>query len=303
MLIESNGKIKKGLVPRADLLKEKNAVAFCDLKDFDSKIRKRNLIKVNKFKSKADAIANNYRKKGIPQGSPISATLANINLYEFDYLINKHIISLGGVYRRYSDDMVVVVNEVFKDEVYNLLIDKIKDFDLEIQPAKSQIFYFKKFTTKFTCKELNRSTNTLSENTRFEYLGFAFDGETVYLKSAGLSKYYRKMKRTIRRGGFYAKNGKNQIPKLFKNRLYKRYTIVGANRRMIVKKLPHLNKFIRTGEYDWGNFLTYALLSARVFQNNKIKSQIKNHWRKFHELVKAKQAEIDTHYTKLNKKV
>lgn len=193
--------------------------------------------------------------------------------------------------------MVVIVDEEHKDEIYQLLIDKIKEFDLEIQPSKSQIFYFKNFDKKYGCKELNIYTETLSANTRFEYLGFAFDGETVYLKSAGLSKYYRKMKRSIKRGGFYAKHGKNKVPKLFKNRLYKRYTSIGAHRRMIVKKVPNIpNTFIKTGEYDWGNFLTYALLAERVFPNNKIKSQIRNHWNKFHALIKLKQSDIDNYH-------
>lgn len=83
MLVEENGKIKKAIVPRADLLKEKNAVAFCQLKDF-GKIRSLNLIKNNIYSSKDDFNAGLYRKKGIPQGSPISATLANIYLYKFD---------------------------------------------------------------------------------------------------------------------------------------------------------------------------------------------------------------------------
>lgn len=299
ILVERKGKITPTQVPRADLLKDKNAVAFCHLKDFDKKIRKQNLIKANKFHSKEDFNNGVIRQKGIPQGSPISATLANIYLYDFDKLIHEYISNLGGIYRRYSDDMVVIANEEYKDEIYQLLIDKIKDFDLDIQPRKSQIFYFKKFNDEYKCKELNIYTDNLSTNTRFDYLGFSFDGNTVYLKSSGLSKYYRKMKRSIRRGGFYAKYGKNQVPKLFKNRLYKRYSIIGAHRRMIVKKVPNLpNTFIKTGEYDWGNFLTYAMLAERVFPENKIRHQIKNHWKKFHQIMKSKELEIESHYLK-----
>lgn len=303
IITDNKGKLKKTPVPRLELMKEKNAIAFCNLTDFDLKIRKKNLIKSNRFATKNDFETSNLRCKGIPQGSPISATLANIYLYRFDDFINKAISSDQGIYRRYSDDMVVIIDEIHKDKVLNLLIDKIKEFDLEIQPSKSQIFYFQNFEGKYGCKELNIFTNLLSENTVFEYLGFAFDGSSVSLKSAGLSKYYRKMKRSIRRGGFYAKNGRNQIPHLFKNRLYKKFTFIGSHRRMRIRKIPGLqDKFYRTGEYDWGNFLTYANLAERTFTNNKIKSQIRNHWSKFHQLLKVKQQDIEQHYKKKKKK-
>ena len=257
IIVDKKGKNVKTRIPNIELLKEKNALAFCHLKDFNSRIRDKNLIKKNRFKSKEDFQKGNYRIKGIPQGSPISATLANVYLLHFDKLINNKINEINGIYRRYSDDMIVVADE--------------KDMD----------FVYKKF----------------------EYLGFSYDGENVYLKSSGLAKYYRKMKRSIKRSGFYAKYGKNQVPQIFKNRLYKRYTIIGAHRRKIVKKAPHLpNTFIRTNTYDWGNFLTYAKLASNVFKKNKINNQISNHWNKFHKLIKDKEADIENHYKKKQKK-
>ena len=58
---------------------------------------------------------------GIPQGSPISAVLANIYMLDFDYEINKYLESIGGIYRRYSDDMVAICPLDKKDEVIKLL--------------------------------------------------------------------------------------------------------------------------------------------------------------------------------------
>ncbi len=299
IIIDKKGKNTKISIPNIELLKEKNAIAFCNLKDFNSRIRAKNLIKKNRFKTKNDFLTGNFRIKGIPQGSPISSTLANIYLLHFDKLINEKITEINGMYRRYNDDMIVVADEKNMKMIYNLLIDEIKKFDLEIQPSKSQSFIFKYFKGKFGCKEIDLETEEIKDNTKFEYLGFSFDGEKVYLKSSGLAKYYRKMKRSIKRGGFYAKFGKNKEPRLFKNRLYKRYTIVGAHRRKIIKKDPHLpNTFIRTNTYDWGNFLTYAKLAANVFEKNGINSQIANHWNKFHSLIKNKEIEIEKHYAK-----
>jgi hypothetical protein len=304
IIVDKKGKNVKIQIPNIELLKEKNALAFCHLKDFNSRIRDKNLIKKNRFKTKEDFQKGNYRIKGIPQGSPISATLANVYLLHFDKLINNKINEINGIYRRYSDDMIVIADEKNMGFVYNLLIDEIKHFDLEIQPSKSQSFLFKDKEGKFCCNEIDLNTGEIKDNTKFEYLGFSYDGENVYLKSSGLAKYYRKMKRSIKRSGFYAKYGKNQEPQIFKNRLYKRYTIVGAHRRKIIKKDPHLpNTFIRTNTYDWGNFLTYAKLAANVFKKNKINSQISNHWNKFHKLIKDKEADIENHYKKKPKKV
>lgn len=304
IITDYKGKNTKVSIPNIGLLKEKNAIAFCNLKDFNSRIRNKNLIKKNRFKSKDDFNKGNIRIKGIPQGSPISATLANIYLLHFDKLINTKIKDINGIYRRYSDDMIVVADEKDMNFIYNLLIDEIKHFDLEIQPSKSQSFLFKNYEGKFCCKEIDLITGKIKEKTKFEYLGFSFDGENVYLKSSGLAKYYRKMKRSIKRGGFYAKYGKNQIPQLFKNRLYKRYTIIGAHRRKIVKKAAYLpNTFYRTNKYDWGNFLTYAKLAANVFEKNKINNQIKKHWSIFHNLIRDKENEINSHYKKKFKKV
>jgi hypothetical protein len=294
---------KRIKIDRIELLKNKDAIAFCEKKDFDLRIRKKNLIRKNKH---TDKTGNVLREKGIPQGSPISSTLANIYLLQFDKIINEEIIKMGGIYRRYSDDMVVIVDEEYMPKIIELFNQHISDLELEIQPAKTQIFYFKEFDGKYGCKEYNLNTGLLNKNSKFEYLGFTFDGETVYLKSSGISKFYRKMKRSIKRGGFYAKYGKNEVPKLFKNRLYKRFSIIGAKRRTIFKKDPHSPiKWIKSNKYEWGNFLTYTELASRVFTKSniksKIKSQTKNHWPILHQLMKSQQDSIDLLYSKTTK--
>ncbi|TPD71118.1 reverse transcriptase domain-containing protein [Flavobacterium microcysteis] len=293
IIVNTKTGISKIKVSQLGLLKEKNAVAFCELKDFNSRIRKKKLVKNNKFSDKENFRKGTQRTKGIPQGSPISATLANIYLLQFDAKINSKIIDLGGIYRRYSDDMIVIIDENHKDEIYQYFLDEILKENLLIQPSKTQIFYFKEFNGVYGCKELNQITDVLTSNTKFEYLGFSFNGSDVYLKSSGLSKFYRKMKRSIRRGGFYAKYGSNNVPHLFKNRLYKKFTHLGSQRKKIFKPDPHNpNKFLKTGEYDWGNFLSYANLAERIFKSKKIKNQVKGHWKKFDMLLKSKEKEI-----------
>ncbi len=302
IIIKKDDITKRIKVDRLALLKNKDAIAFCETKDFDLRIRKKKLIKKNKHSDKQGTA---LRNKGIPQGSPISSTLANIYLLQFDKIINEEISKIGGIYRRYSDDMVVIADEEFKDKIIEIFNLNISALDLEIQPSKTQIFYFKEFGGKFTCREYNTTTGLLTSNSKFEYLGFTFDGETIYLKSSGISKFYRKMKRSINRGGFYAKYGKNEVGKLFKNRLYKRFSIRGAKRRTIYKKEPNASmKWIKTNKYEWGNFLSYTELANRVFKKSnmkcKIKSQTRNHWAILHKLMKVKQDSIDELYSKKN---
>ncbi|MBD5807125.1 hypothetical protein [Limosilactobacillus walteri] len=46
---------------------------------------------------------------GIPQGTAVSAVLANIYMIQFDYLLADTISKYNGIYRRYSDDFIIVI--------------------------------------------------------------------------------------------------------------------------------------------------------------------------------------------------
>ena len=64
----------------------------------------------------------------------------------------------------------------------------IANFDLEIQKKKTQIFQFKKENDKLLCgQEFDGITNW---NKNFVYLGFEFDGNSVLLKSASISRLF-----------------------------------------------------------------------------------------------------------------
>jgi hypothetical protein len=274
-------------IKKKNYLRNKRAVAYCS-KENISRLRNKGLIKANKYSYEGGAKIS-LRNKGIPQGSPISATLANIYMLDFDKKAHELLTGFGGLYQRYSDDMVAICPIKYEEKVIDHFLKYIKDCDLEIQTSKTQVFYFKynNDIKRHQCNEKNLKTNNLQNNTLFEYLGFQFDGYYVLMKNSSLSNYYRKMKKSFARSGFYTYHNNTATKgQVFKSRLYKRFTHVGAERRRIYQRHPKKsNLFILSHKFDWGNFITYARLAIKTMPDNKIDGQIKRHWKLFHNLM------------------
>lgn len=276
--------IRRKKIAKIKFLKSQNAIAFCTQKEFFENRSK--LLKPSKTYKKDDGSIV-YKNFGIPQGSPISSVLANMYLLHFDKKINEFVKQCNGIYRRYSDDMVIVCPLRFKDEISELIYNEITNYNLEIQRAKTQIFRFRRENDNLICgQEFNSEINW---NKNFVYLGFEFDGTYTSIKSASISNYYRKMKRSIRRSKHFASKKGKFKDEIFKTRLYKKFTYKGSKRYNKYKWNETENKFIKTEDYNWGNFLSYASKAAKIMINNKIKGQLKNHWKIFHEELNGKQ--------------
>ncbi|MEN8191899.1 MAG: reverse transcriptase domain-containing protein [Bacteroidota bacterium] len=282
-----NGKynpIRRKKISKIKYLRKEGAIAFCTKKEFLK-------VKNKLLKNSKTAINENgnlvYKNFGIPQGSPISSILANLYMLNFDKTINDYIKLKGGIYRRYSDDMVVVCPKAEKDNIIKLMSKEItsKDINLEIQDKKTQIFHFKRTDEGLICGQ--EFENIINWNKNFMYLGFEFDGEIVLLKSASLSNYYRKMKRTIRRAKHFSENPENaNHNEIFKRRILKKYSYKGAKRRRKWVKNKNGLGFIKSDFYNWGNFLSYAYKAENIMMKNKIKIQTRRHWNKLNDLLK-----------------
>ena len=173
--------------------------------------------------------------------------------------------------------MVVVCPLNNKAELSQLVYEEIKKYKLEIQQKKTQVFRFKRENNKLFCGQ--EFENNINWNKNFIYLGFEFDGENVLLKSASLSGFYRKMKRSLRRAKYYSghKYNKNKGV-IFKRRIFKKFSYKGAKRYRKYLWDETESKFIQSESYNWGNFLSYAYKASRIIKNNKIKQQTKRHW-------------------------
>lgn len=155
------------------------------------------------------------RRKGVPQGSPISPLFSNIILHELDEFME----SRGMKFVRYADDFSIYCKSKSKakfqgNEVYKFLRDKLK---LPINREKSGIRKPVNFqilgygfvptyrkgdkgkyqlivtktrweTLKFKLKEITRKTSPLSFNERITKLNQVMRGWVNYFKYASISQ-------------------------------------------------------------------------------------------------------------------
>lgn len=141
----------------------------------------------------ASKIEQNSDPFGIPQGSPISDLLANMYLLDFDNAINTLVLSMGGTYRRYSDDILLVL-PTDRTDVQSMLAKVLQILNsnaprLALKDKKTQVYRY-------------RQVNGIQENDKLiaakgsdglEYLGFRYDGERIYLRNSTVSGIQRKI--------------------------------------------------------------------------------------------------------------
>ncbi len=231
---------------------------------------------------------------GIPQGLAISAMLANIYLLEFDKAISKKIIEIGGLYRRYSDDIAIVCDRKEWKNIEVLIQEELKRYKLTISSDKTEICRFQKTFGNQLISIGIKKTNGFEvekDGIPFPYLGFEFDGSKVLIKSKNISKFYRRMKYTIktkikRVRKVEEKYLVDEVP-LFKRKLYRTYTGSGSKSRLLAKMISRLEMDDITCEFKfekkqvnrkyWGNFIGYAYRASKIMNEPAILKQVRNH--------------------------
>jgi RNA-directed DNA polymerase len=260
--IEKNDLLKTLSLKEKDL-KKHSLTRFCDIKDFRNKIKGAN-----------PSPLNINKRIGIPQGSPISATLSNVYMIDYDIAINQLLKKYDFIYRRYCDDIIIVCNHSDFADLKKNLYDEIKKLDLEIQPEKEEVVNFF-FSPNGQLRGYEANDRLKFKN--LQYLGFEFNGQNTYIRSSSLSRFHRRMKagvrETIKRA--YGANSKGQ--KFLKKRLYNRFTHLGGQ-----------------------NFLSYAYRASKIMDNSEtIKKQVSNHFKQLNDTIDQK---TDKHLKKLERK-
>lgn len=197
----------------------------------------------------------NKDSAGIPQGTPISAVVANVYSIGFDKSMQMLANSYEGIYRRYSDDFILVLpTKKGKDIDIRTIYRKIQEYanynKLELETNKSNIYRC------IDGKVWEVGTNKLS---KIDYLGFVFDGKIAKMRDKSISKFYKKAYKLIK----HAKNvkeDKNLVSLPYRRSIYGLYTDMGKK----------------------SNFISYAKRAQELFDklspntDNQIMEQIEN---------------------------
>lgn len=260
---------------------------------FESVEEFRQAIRDGEIRIQKNQFLNKETKKlqGIPQGLAISALMANIYLLDFDRaIVQKVVKEWGGVYRRYSDDIVIIVPPEKSDEVDTLVIESIKKAGVVISEEKTEVCRFEKNPGGWLDCYGRIGTRPEREDMPFCYLGFEFDGKKVLIKAKNLSKFYRRMKEEVKRKAKQIKRIQEtsieENPTVYRRKLYRAYTMKGARKKMIDVQRSQLGYNHIRDEYQyfqvpgkrkyWGNTLGYAKRAAEIMGEPSILRQFRN---------------------------
>lgn len=247
-----------------DDLLELNKLTIKNLKDLNAKTR---ILSKKDYKANRSHIQHNNSNIGIPQGSSISACFANVYMLSIDKKIHNFVIERGGIYRRYSDDFMVVLPQTRDSQ--NDIEEIIRFFNtlkhkklMELQPQKTQVF---ELNSNGTLTNIgHRFQPKLNENNKvINFLGFSFDGNEVTIRGKTISKYfYRMHHKAIGIAHQYDK----QHGFRGSDKLYKLYSERGKNGK--------------------GNFFTYVDRVKESFPIDPIGKYTKNHMVKIRRTLK-----------------
>lgn len=205
-------------------------------------------------------VQTNGGRKGIPQGSPISALLSNIYLLEFDQRLLAEIERRGGRYMRYCDDILCIVPDGREADLLDLVEGLISEYGLEINKKKTDTIRFAKLT------------GGLKADSPLQYLGFTFDGVSKLIRSSAFAKFSDKMRRGVNLARQSAKKHNKRRPNslpVWKQTLYERYSHLGSR-----------------------NFIRYGLRAADEMGSQEIKKQLRPLWGRLERKIAKANAEI-----------
>ncbi len=186
---------------------------------------------------------NSSSGKGIPQGTPISATLSNVYMMEFDTSMKEYCDDIGAMFRRYSDDILIVCKPEFANEVESKVQKFIKHECLEISAEKTER------------TEFDLGFDSVPSKRVAQYLGFSLDVSGATIRQSSLSRQWRKMRHAIKRTRKKAEIeiAAGRADKVWTKQLRRRFTAL-----------------------QFRNFSSYARRSANSFgKNDKILKQIR----------------------------
>lgn len=182
-------------------------------------------------------IHKNPNSFGIPQGTPISASFSNLYMAAFDQILAIEVGGRGGLYQRYSDDILIACHPTQADVLEKMVEDQLTEQGLQLQKAKTE-----------------RVTLAGNSTLTFQYLGYQLGHVDARLRLKSVSRQWRTARRAIRKTERVGARAiaKGQANQVFTKKLHRRFTDAGPR-----------------------NFLAYAERSADTLVSQGIKKQAK----------------------------
>jgi RNA-directed DNA polymerase len=184
---------------------------------------------------------------GIPQGTPISAILANVYMLSFDRTVADALARAGGKYFRYCDDILCIVPKGSSFDVTELVERELHKMKLRLNTKKTDRSSFYRLGTE------------LFADKPIQYLGFVFDGRSRSLRPGSLANSRRKLKLSIGMAKISMRKtnrirfGKGvEAAPLFLRRITRLYTAHGGR-----------------------NFISYGQRAADVMKSETIRCQVR----------------------------
>jgi RNA-directed DNA polymerase len=192
---------------------------------------------------------------GIPQGTSISAVLSNIYLMDFDRAVAQMVSTWGGLYRRYCDDILVVVPPQWEAAAKAAIDSEMSSAKMTVQPEKTEAINFYK---------------SVASSRPLQYLGLLFDGNRILLRPGGIGRYYGRLRAGVRNAGKSRRANEDKMG-LAKNS-------IDIRRKSINQLYSHLGR---------RNFISYAHRAAELSGHAEIRRQVSRHWRVLEEAVRS----------------
>lgn len=188
-----------------------------------------------------------HKRSGIPQGSAISAILANIYMLDFDIVIGSEIEKRGGKYFRYCDDILCIIPADTGLNVEELVTEEISKIFLKLNSSKSEKSIYREVSGELKCDR------------PIQYLGFVFTGKSIAIRPQSISRFRRNAKRRI-------SNAKKSQVKINIVRAAEDLSLLPLRRKKLIESLTH---------HGGNNFISYGHRAAKIMNSATIKSQLK----------------------------
>jgi hypothetical protein len=192
---------------------------------------------ISEVKDAGIQIHENRNKYGVPQGTPISAAFSNLYMLDFDGVMAEACAKVGGLYQRYSDDIIIVCPCEHEAAMEALVKSTLAGLKLDLSGDKTEIVQFDS-----------------GSHFPFQYLGFDISPAGAVIRASSMSRQWRKLKRGIRRtkeaGEKAIANG--TATKIYTKSLRKKFAPVGSR-----------------------NFSSYARNAADALESEKLLSQVR----------------------------